>query len=64
MFSRGIDPDVCDPSQCHHHPEAPEIWPGKDEIINYVNEVIFQKVLVCYRHDFADWDSDVYFDIV
>ena len=35
MFSRGIDPDVLDPSKCHGHPNAPPEWPSKSEIIKY-----------------------------
>src|SRR5687767_4226299 len=26
LFSRGIDPDVDDPSRCHAHPDVPERW--------------------------------------
>ena len=35
MFSRGIDPDVLDPSKCHGHPDAPAEWPTKQEITAY-----------------------------
>ena len=35
MFSRGIDPDVMDPSKCHQHPDAPPEWPTKSEIAAY-----------------------------
>ncbi|KAL2621691.1 hypothetical protein R1flu_001896 [Riccia fluitans] len=37
MFSRGIDPHVLDPSQCHSHPQVPPTWPERDEISSYVN---------------------------
>ncbi|KAL2642755.1 hypothetical protein R1flu_010342 [Riccia fluitans] len=37
MFSRGIDPHVLDPSQCHSHPQVPPTWPERDEIFSYVN---------------------------
>ncbi|CAM6124876.1 unnamed protein product [Calypogeia fissa] len=36
MFSRGIDPGVLDPTQCHEHPEIPAEWPKKEEIMAYV----------------------------
>lgn len=39
MFSRGIDPDVLDPSKCHNHPDAPPEWPTKDEIVCYALKV-------------------------
>ena len=39
MFSRGIDPDVSDPTQCHSHPEAPQQWPHKEKVIQYTLQV-------------------------
>eukprot|EP00171_Calliarthron_tuberculosum_P008482 IDg8482t1 len=39
MFSRGIDPDVDDPTQCHAHPEAPPEWPPWTEVVKYRNKV-------------------------
>jgi len=33
LFSRGIDPDVDDPTHCHDHPEVPDRWPAVAEII-------------------------------
>lgn len=39
MFSRGIDPNVVDPSQCHSHPEVPQEWPSRGEIERYVTHV-------------------------
>jgi len=39
MFSRGIDPDVADPSKCHSHPEAPQKWPTQSQILQYVQQV-------------------------
>ena len=39
MFSRGIDPDVCEPDKCHSHPQAPPAWPPKRDIVSYVQEV-------------------------
>lgn len=38
MLSRGIDPLVLDPSQCHSHPEIPQTWPTKAELEVYVVE--------------------------
>lgn len=38
-FSRGIDPDVANPSKCHSHPDAPTEWPSKDKILAYVSMV-------------------------
>jgi len=38
MLSRGIDPIVLDPSQCHSHPEVPQTWPTKAELETYVKE--------------------------
>ena len=32
LFSRGIDPDVDDPTQCHAHPDVPDTWPALDEV--------------------------------
>ena len=32
MLSRGIDPDVTDPSKCHSHPEVPKRWPTRPEL--------------------------------
>lgn len=39
MFSRGIDPNVVDPSQCHSHPDTPDHWPTKEELLNYVSSI-------------------------
>ncbi|KAH7372601.1 hypothetical protein KP509_17G012400 [Ceratopteris richardii] len=39
IFSRGIDPCVLDPSQCHRHPKPPPEWPSKESICAYVDEV-------------------------
>ena len=35
LFSRGIDPDVDDPTQCHVHPDVPDTWPALDEVFAY-----------------------------
>jgi len=35
LFSRGIDPDVDDPTQCHSHPDVPDTWPALDEVLAY-----------------------------
>src|SRR2546425_6335311 len=39
LFSRGIDPDVDDPSHCHEHPEIPDRWPALAEVLAYRNRV-------------------------
>jgi len=39
MFSRGIDPNVVDPTQCHSHPEVPPEWPSREEIEAYVQKM-------------------------
>jgi ergothioneine biosynthesis protein EgtB len=39
LFSRGIDPDVDDPTRCHDHPEAPEQWPAPEEVLAYRDRV-------------------------
>jgi hypothetical protein len=36
MMSRGIDPDVADPSHCHSHPDVPDKWPSRQELCAYV----------------------------
>jgi formylglycine-generating enzyme required for sulfatase activity len=38
MFSRGIDPNVVDPTQCHSHPEVPPEWPTRAAIEDYVHK--------------------------
>ena len=39
LFSRGIDPDVDDPTRCHDHPEVPDRWPALEEVIAYRDRV-------------------------
>ncbi|HYB40970.1 MAG TPA: SUMF1/EgtB/PvdO family nonheme iron enzyme, partial [Candidatus Methylomirabilis sp.] len=39
LFSRGIDPDVDDPTRCHDHPDAPDRWPAVEEVIAYRDRV-------------------------
>ena len=39
LFSRGIDPDVDDPSHCHAHPEIPDRWPTVAEVLAYRDRV-------------------------
>src|SRR5882672_12092806 len=39
LFSRGIDPDVDDPTHCHDHPEVPDRWPSLDEVLSYRDRV-------------------------
>ena len=35
MLSRGIDPDLGDPSRCHAHPAPPPAWPSEAELRAY-----------------------------
>ena len=35
LFSRGIDPDVDDPTRCHDHPDVPDRWPAVGEVLAY-----------------------------
>lgn len=39
LFSRGIDPDVEDPSQCHEHLEPTLEWPSWDSVLEYQQRV-------------------------
>jgi ergothioneine biosynthesis protein EgtB len=39
LFSRGIDPDVDDPTRCHDHPEVPATWPAVPEVLVYRDRV-------------------------
>ncbi len=39
MFSRGIDPDVDNPEQCHDHPEIPDRWPELETVLAYRDRV-------------------------
>lgn len=38
-FSRGIDPNVLDPSCCHAHPEVPNEWPSPTDLQTYVGSI-------------------------
>ena len=39
LFSRGIDPDVDDPTHCHDHPDVPAAWPAVPEVLAYRDRV-------------------------
>jgi len=39
LFSRGIDPDVDDPTHCHDHPDVPVTWPAVPEVLAYRDRV-------------------------
>lgn len=39
LFSRGIDPDVDDPTHCHAHPEIPDSWPPLEKVLAYRDRV-------------------------
>lgn len=42
IFSRGIDPDVDDPSKCHDHPDAPSAWPTWPDVCHYRDAIRLQ----------------------
>lgn len=39
MYSRGIDPNMADPSKCHSHPDVPPQWPPQLKVQAYVQTV-------------------------
>ena len=39
LFSRGIDPDVDDPTRCHSHPDVPATWPALGDVLAYRDRV-------------------------
>lgn len=39
LFSRGIDPDVEDPTVCHAHPPPPPVWPTLPAVAAYRDDV-------------------------
>ena len=39
LVSRGIDPDVDDPSRCHDHPDVPSQWPALPAVLAYRDRV-------------------------
>src|SRR5262245_28560603 len=39
LFSRGIDPDVDDPTRCHDHPDVPDRWPSVADVLAYRDRV-------------------------
>ena len=39
MYSRGIDPNMADPSKCHSHPDVPPQWPPQPNVQAYVQKV-------------------------
>ena len=38
-MSRGIDPNVLDPSRCHAHPDVPPTWPSRGALTAYAADV-------------------------
>lgn len=50
MFSRGIDPDVEDPTKCHDHPIAPPEWPSWTVVIEY-RDMVRAHVRECFQQD-------------
>lgn len=43
LFSRGMDPDVEDPTKCHAHPDAPDEWPEWSDVVRY-KQVVREEV--------------------
>lgn len=39
MYSRGIDPNMTDPTKCHSHPDVPPEWPAKPQVQDYAQKV-------------------------
>jgi hypothetical protein len=39
VLSRGVDPSVLDPDQCHSHPAVPPAWPSQRQLERYVGEL-------------------------
>lgn len=39
MYSRGIDPNMADPTKCHSHPDVPPQWPAQPQVKAYVQKV-------------------------
>lgn len=73
MFSRGIDPNVVDPSKCHSHPEVPPEWPTREEIEGYVqktraklltalarNGISSRLVLLALEHEYMHMETLAY----
>jgi len=57
IFGRGIDPDVSDPTKCHHHSEIPDEWPALEEILGFVAK-IRQRLEGLYEEDGENLKSD------
>eukprot|EP01018_Ginkgo_biloba_P029340 Gb_06303 [translate_table: standard] len=58
IFSRGMDPNLLDPSQCHSHPPVPPEWPSKEAVIDYVKET---KILLLKEGGYSDphlWEEE------
>lgn len=46
MYSRGIDPNMADPSKCHSHPDVPPQWPPQPKVQAYVQRVCMLLLLL------------------
>lgn len=53
IFSRGIDPDVDDPSKCHDHPDAPASWPTWPDVCDYRDAIRLQINTLIASHSHA-----------
>ncbi len=54
LFSRGIDPDVDEPSRCHDHPDVPDRWPALAEVLAYRDRVRGTLLDACARGEATD----------
>ena len=52
LFSRGIDPDVEDPTRVHDHPAAPAEWPALEAVLAYRDAV--RAAVLAALHAVAD----------
>lgn len=48
-LSRGVDPNVLDPSKCHLHPAIPATWPSQQHLLEYVAEVCLRPLCCVMR---------------
>ena len=63
ILSRGMDPLVLDPSQCHSHPPAPPAWPSRRELEAYAAAVRQQALAAVCRGDDSTGDDSTGGDI-
>ncbi len=52
MYSRGIDPNMADPTKCHSHPDVPPQWPAQPQVQAYVQKVPVSYLWLLIVHGF------------